>query len=456
MASSADRVFHTLELAQQIVYELEIKDLFKALPITKALWTSNAPDYIWREHLSRLGFLDYALQTSYCLRTLYLRISQTIDAINHGVNPVSTLRKVEKPEGQYDFVITAFEEDMDAPLVSRTSNQDFSINDIYVLNEGGLQLLCKNNAFQPIKHMLRCSSVLGYENNSIVIRRLADWSVTARFDLCTIFGTDNPNIAALRWGIHEGYFIREKLFQKQRRGNLHTLFEIWDKQASKRGEFSYPGNGGKYFYSRLGRHYMTAVSVFHARTWNLDSLELVFQYTLSDEDRDEQRYFKYREGIVFLCDGSDIPTFERYWPVDGRQVPRKRAEMIRVSRPGSMREFSDGSRILWSKWLTLYNSEGDKVRRFDLKQNWSEGCYLNGGILFDQFFYSIFHFEESSCASLIVYSKTGDELTSMLLDRQGRSFTCSVDVLGRLVIAYETNELGLDELEIIDFRGILD
>ncbi|KAG8361824.1 hypothetical protein FVEN_g12619 [Fusarium venenatum] len=35
--SAADRVFHILELAQQIVYELEFKNLFKAFPITKDL-----------------------------------------------------------------------------------------------------------------------------------------------------------------------------------------------------------------------------------------------------------------------------------------------------------------------------------------------------------------------------------------------------------------------------------
>ncbi|KAJ0148720.1 NAD-specific glutamate dehydrogenase [Fusarium oxysporum f. sp. albedinis] len=76
MANSADRVFHTLELAQQIVFELELKDFFRALSITKRLWESQVPNHVWEEHLMRLGYpLQAIRQTSYSLKTCYTRIS---------------------------------------------------------------------------------------------------------------------------------------------------------------------------------------------------------------------------------------------------------------------------------------------------------------------------------------------------------------------------------------------
>jgi hypothetical protein len=43
----------------------------------------------------------------------------------------------------------------------------------------------------------------------------------------------------------------------------------------------------------------------------------------------------------------------------------------------------------------------------------------------------------------------------MLLERQDRWYTWFVDILGRLVIVYGDADGGLDELEIVDFRGIL-
>jgi hypothetical protein len=88
MANSADRVFHTLELAQQIVFELELKDFCRTLSITKRLWESKVPDHVWEEQLMRLGYPRHDIRrTSHPLRTCYRSVSQAADDISHGVKP---------------------------------------------------------------------------------------------------------------------------------------------------------------------------------------------------------------------------------------------------------------------------------------------------------------------------------------------------------------------------------
>ena len=89
-------------------------------------------------------------------------------------------------------------------------------------------------------------------------------------------------------------------------------------------------------------------------------------------------------GIAYICDG--LAKVSEYWAVDGRPISRKVAEMEFNS--DHSRKFSDGSRILWEKWLTLYTKEGDVVQRFKVKQ--VEGqYYLEAGILFDRFIFCI-------------------------------------------------------------------
>ncbi|KAF4451359.1 hypothetical protein F53441_5625 [Fusarium austroafricanum] len=491
MTDAADRVFHTLELAQQIVFELELKDFFRALAITRALWEGQIPDCVWEEHFMRLGYPDYAIRrTSQPLRACYMCISQAIDAINHEVSPSSTLLKMKDKCGG-KFVYSRCHEDMTAPLVFQSSWFGFDVTDVFMLDLEELRLLHAKTKTSPDYLTFKGSTVIGFEYKNqhddidnaevggedseadeesdededrefsyetlqyggakyVVLRKLEDWSLIAKFDP----KHSGINESACWWKNFRLY--DEFLIVSYHLGQEKTLFEIWDSKGSKHGEIVFPAFAVYQYdyHSSFGNHYLTIYALPNrtpkiAQTWNLDRVELVFEHTMSEENL----HLQARNGILYKYSWRD-PLPVDYWAVDGRSISRKASEMLWKFSPLSGRAFSDGTKVIWEDWLTLYTSEGDIVRRYDLKNNEDEGCYLEGGILFDRFFFSIFWFEESSCASLVVYSKTGEELTSMLLERQDRVFTWFVDVMGRLVLVYEDDECQMDELEMIDFRGI--
>ncbi|KAM0201730.1 hypothetical protein ACHAPA_003828 [Fusarium lateritium] len=454
MANSADQVFHTLELAQQIVYELELKDLFRALPITKGLWESKVPDYVWEEHLERLGYPSHVMQeTSQSLRTSYLCISQAVDAISRGVSPVSTIDKIGLKR-QKPFINASCEKDMVPPLVCQSSSSDFTTCDIYTLDCGELRLLHADKSMAPKCLAFNGASVMGWEpEHYIVVRKLEDWSLMSRFENNILLNVD---AGSAEWEVYEDFIISHYSFRPEGADQRHTMVEFWDNRGSKRGEVVFPTGGSINYYSYKGNHYVTISSRWLIQSWNLKSLELDYEYAISEEDQNDGLYIVIREGIIFQWNISNPESRKLdYWAADGRHVTRKLSSMILKFDPDWGRIFSDGSRVTWRSWLTLYDNEGEVVKRSDLKNNLRVGDALRGGILFDRFFFSIFHFEESSCASLVIYSKTGEELTSMLLERQDRWYTWFVDILGRLVIVYGDADGGLDELEIVDFRGIL-
>ncbi|KAM0352921.1 hypothetical protein ACHAPU_001805 [Fusarium lateritium] len=457
MANSADQVFHTLELAQQIVYELELRDLFKALSITKSLWESKVPDSVCAEHLKRLGYPHHVIRkTSQSLWTSYHRITQAVDAISRGVSPISTINKI-RTKRQKPFINASCEKDMVAPLVCQSSSPDFTTCDVYTLDCGELRLLHAGTSTSPKCLAFNGTSVMGWEDeHHIVIRKLKDWSLMARFESNTPSGTETGFRPEKEWDVYEDFIISHYSIRSEDLNQQQIMFEFWDRQGSKRGEVVFPTTGNINYYSYKDSHYIAVAGQWLIKSWNLESLELNYEYVIPDEDQDGGMYFFVKEGVVFHWNTSDpVSRKLRHWTVDGRHISKQVAMLILKFDPDWGRMFSDGTRVTWRSWLTLYDNEGEVVRRYDLKNNLRVGDSLRGGILFDRFFFSIFHFGDSSCASLVVYSKTGEELTSMLLGRQGRWFTWFVDILGRLVIVYEDADGGLDELEIIDFRGKL-
>ncbi|KAH7215009.1 hypothetical protein DER44DRAFT_806155 [Fusarium oxysporum] len=222
-------------------------------------------------------------------------------------------------------------------------------------------------------------------------------------------------------------------------GVIQTWFDIWDVQGTKRGEIivAKQGFADDPFHSNADSHYLTILS----NAWFEDG-----QQTIQTWDLERMESFlPYKNGIVYICD--DSGRISEHWAVDGRPISRKMADMEWNS--DRSRKFSDGSRIVWAKWLTLYTNEGDVVQRFKVKQG--KGYRLEAGILFDRFFFSISWREKSKHATLTVYSKTGKKLTSSRVAVRGRCLRWFIDIAGRLVLIRDT----CTSMEIVDFRGLL-
>ncbi|CAG7565130.1 unnamed protein product [Fusarium equiseti] len=175
----ADRVFHTLELAQQIVYELELGDLFRALPITKELWESRVPDRVWIDHLKRLGYPDYVIRdTSYCLRTCYLSISQAVVGIRGYVAPVFKRTKMETIRKKR-YMRSSCTQQMEPPFVLHSSNRHGG-GDLYILDGDDLSLVKTDVLVLPSKRVFNGSYVTATEDSdSLAVRRLDNWSLAA-------------------------------------------------------------------------------------------------------------------------------------------------------------------------------------------------------------------------------------------------------------------------------------
>ncbi|KAL4732584.1 hypothetical protein ACLX1H_001602 [Fusarium chlamydosporum] len=307
---SADRVFHILELAQQIVYKLELKDLFRTLSITRDLWQSKVLDHVWAEHLERLGYPDYVVrETSKCLRTCYLSISQAVVAISQGVKPTSKLvRMKDLRVGDYEYIqCERIMGDMEPPALMCQTPRAFNYpgslgrkRDLYTLDGGDLKLLMANVTEYPLGRICNGSSVVEEESDgSYVVRKLKDWSVTARFECSDMSVSGGERI----WSFHDGFFF----------GNLgewrepdESAWEVWDTQGLKLGPVTYSRSAqttlDEVCHSNQGDHYLTRASRTHVKSWKLDPFGLVFERHLSAEDEAKGRFFGGAEGIVALLE----------------------------------------------------------------------------------------------------------------------------------------------------------
>ncbi|KAF5630574.1 hypothetical protein F52700_7255 [Fusarium sp. NRRL 52700] len=434
MTNLADRVFHTLELAQQIVFELELKDFFRASLITKGLWESRVPNRVWEEHLTRLGYSLHTIrQTRHCLKSCYLSISQAVDAISHGVSPRSNLMRLEDELGGNHTYEYHYDGDMAAPLIIQSTPPHKAAEkcNIFAIDLEDLRLLFTDVENFPGDVVFNGTVLLGvdYSVNDIdsppvVLYSLDDWSL-----MNMLTNTRLSNNEGMSWlrdcQLYNNFIIISYVVFDQAQDVIQTWMDIWDVQGTKRGEIIVPEQGftADLFHYNDGSHYLTIVSnpLFGDRrqtniqTWDLERLELTYEYTTSQEDMDQDQHCHATNGIVYIC--NDLAEISEYWAVEGRPISRKVAEMKFNSDYST--KFSDGSRIAWDKWLTLYTKEGDVVQRFKVRQVKWFYC-LEAGILFDRFIFSISWREKSKRATLMICSKTGEKLTRTRLDVRGR------------------------------------
>ncbi|KAF4503157.1 hypothetical protein FAGAP_588 [Fusarium agapanthi] len=464
MANSADRVFHTLELAQQIVFELELKDFFRALSITKGLWESRVPNHVWEEHLMRLGYpLHTIRQTRHSLESCYMSISQAADAISHGVSPGSNRMRLEDELGGNHRYEYHYDGDMAAPLIIQSSPPDKASDkcNIFAIDLEDLRLLFTDIENIPKDVVFNGTILLGVDHSlddiespPVVLYSLDDWSLTNKLINTRLSNDENINWLGDYQLYHNFILITHVMFN-QTMDVTETWMDIWDVEGTKRGEIIIPEQGvaDDPFHSDDGSHYLTILSSPSLdnvprtmQTWDLERMELTYECTISQEDVDQNHGYHTTNGVVYICD--DLAEISEYWAVDGRPISRKVAEMEFNS--GYSRKFSDGSRIVWDKWLTLYTKEGDVVQRFKVKQVYGYYC-LEAGILFDRFIFSISWREKSKHATLMIYSKTGEKLTRTRLDVRGRCLRWFIDIAGRLVLIWDMSTC----MEIVDFRGLL-
>ncbi|KAG7407454.1 hypothetical protein LZL87_005737 [Fusarium oxysporum] len=401
MANSADRVFHTVELAQQIVFELELKDFFRALLITKGLWESQVPNHVWEEHLMRLGYPVHAIrQTSHSLKTCCMSISQAADAISHGVNPGSKLMELKDELGGNYTYNSHYDGDMAPPLIIQSSLPDKAGNKckIFTIDLEEPRLLFTDIENFPKDVVFSGTALLGIhysvdeiDSPPVVLYSLDDWYLTAKLTNNHL-GNGEMIIWLRDYQLYKNFILISYIMFDQTEGVIQIWFDIWDVQGTKRGEIIVPKQGfaDDPFHSNAGSHYLTILSSPSAadgpptiRTWDLERMELTYECTISQEDMDEDHSCHTTNGIVYICDHSGI--ISEYWGVDGRPISRKMADMEWNS--DRSRKFPDGSRIVWTKWLTLYTKEGDVVQRFKAKQG--KGYCLEAGILFERFIFSI-------------------------------------------------------------------
>jgi hypothetical protein len=461
VGDSADRVFHILELAQQIVYELELKDFFRALPITKDLWESKIPDRVWADHLKRLGYPDHVIRnTSQCLRTCYVSISQAVDAISRNVESTSKTIHIEKIR-EKNYVYSKCGNGMEPPFLLQSSSPPYfpglgQTADLYVLDGEDLKLLKPNVTTLPFLRIYDGSFIVGQDDSeSYVMRKFEDWSLTAQFEIQPGDPSSGGNLENKTWNFHDEFIISKYKSPWEEEGHPFHIIEFWDKQGLKRGESTSPGLCCIDFYSSKGNHYLTLWSPSHVKSWKLDTLDVLFELTLSASDIKDTWRFNVFEGIVFLrCYFGENKALPRYWTVNGRPMSRKVAEMLRYGQHSTALKFSDGCRVFWGHKLMLCDDKRGIIKKFDREDNDTEWQNLECGFLFDRFFFIISSCCDSGDRSLTVYSKEGDEVTSIVMERWRRgSFDYFVDILGRLVLIHKPDCRYVDKIEVIDFRG---
>ncbi|CZS82652.1 unnamed protein product [Fusarium graminearum] len=329
--SVADRVFHILEIAQLIVCELELKDLFRALPITRDLWETRdkIPDRVWAHHLRRLGYPDYVIRdTSYCLRTSYISIAQAVHGISRGVRPKSE-RIITKDYGKGKYIRLSCEGNMEPPLMFLSSNPGIYRNprgNMHTLDGIVLKLLTKRGE-EPFHRICDSNSALvSGPNRSFKARRLKDWSLTARFKNFNL--PDGTEI--------ERYFF----IQRQTRGQHMSFSSI---------------NGCQYF--------TVTSSSSRATTWRLDTLDIVFERSLSTEEKRKGYTLRLRGGVLDLLSSSG--EILGHWLVDGGETSAEVAEMLRDCAYCPIRKFSDGHRVSCDlRHPVLWDKEGNPIKDF--------------------------------------------------------------------------------------------
>lgn len=484
-------MFHTLELAQQIVYELELGDLFRALSITKELWESRVPDRVWIDHLRRLGYPDYVIRnTSYCLRTCYLSISQAVAGIRGCVALVFKQTKMETVRKKR-YMRSSCAQQMEPPFVFQSSHRHGG-GDFYILDGDDLSLVKTDVLALPSKRVFIGSHGMATEDSeSLAVHRLDNWSLTATYPN-NPYSAEYTDSRTRDWHFYDKFIVIIYL-PSASEPIENDLIEFWEQKGLKRGESiifdrknlvptSIHGFGNPnffcllpvypylretdgllsrfrceriHYYSNQTNHYLTYVTKSHVKSWNLDTLEVVLEHSLSEEDNERGYIFAASEGVVFL---GSLLQIRWKWTVDGRHISDKAAvTLCRNLCRMSPLHFSDGWGISRSLLRAdLHNSEGDP------KEIWC--AFLSSGlehygILFDMFSFSLGRNladgsgVDSEIRALHILTKEGERLGTVYFKNDRRQCNWFIDILGRLVLIYEDADGHMEEWQTIDFRG---
>ncbi|KAJ4200437.1 hypothetical protein NW767_007501 [Fusarium falciforme] len=442
MTHPADRVFHTLELAQHIVHHLEEKDLFTALGITKALWESKEPVSAWREYIRRFGYADSLIDQytdRYHLRDIYLRICRSADAISRGTNP--KCKRIDLRDDDPDDSLVCMGK-QDVHYLSRQLVEDEI--DIYTLDHRGLKLLHKGKAMRIMSCFDNSSRLLGNEDDQIVARNIKDWSLSGSF---------GPYRPLQQWWTQDQHVLT---FHVTKEGETSkTVFEVWDAHGVKRGELVHPEDGCTFHdVEKPGENLMATGSERHVRVWDLDTLKCVYEYSAPEDSPGAM--LDLHQNIVFYTPHIGW-WFTDFWTTDGSPITRARAELVTRAN-SSWCKFSDGTMVIYPWDLTLCDPEGTELFAIYYSSNLEEPYDLDAGILLDRFFFTVIKridYEEQETvlwpAELKIYAKDGEELGTKILRKGERTHRWFVDIFGRLVFVYQDSNEALEELEVVDF-----
>ncbi|CCT74106.1 uncharacterized protein FFB20_01114 [Fusarium fujikuroi] len=351
-----------------------------------------------------------------------------------------------------------YDSDMAAPLIAKTSRPVNAAEkcNIFMVDLEDLRLLFTDvenfpeyAVFNGTFHLGMDCSVDDIASPPVVLYSVDDWSLINKFT-DTHLNSDGGINWLRNFQIYNNFILITYVMFDQIWDITQIWMDIWDVQGTKRGEIMVPEQGfaDDPFRSKDGSHYLTILSnpLFESvpqtvQTWDLERMELTYECTITQEDRDKDHGCHATNGIVYIC--NNLTEISEYWAVDGRPISRKVTEMEFNSNHS--RKFSDGSRIVWDKWLTLYTKEGDVVKQV-------KGYYrLEAGILFDRFIFSMSWREKSKHAIFMVHSKTEKKLAWNSLDVRGRCLRWFINIGGRLVLIWDMSTC----MEIVDFRGLL-
>ncbi|KAI8661825.1 hypothetical protein NCS55_01053700 [Fusarium keratoplasticum] len=442
MTQPADRVFHTLELAQHIVHHLEEKDLFTALGITKALWESKEPVSAWREYIRRFGYADSLIDQytdRYHLRDIYLRICRSADAINRGTNP--KCKRIDLRSDDPDDSLVCMGK-QDVHYLSRQLVEDEI--DIYTLDHRGLKLLHKGKTMRLMCCFDNSSRLLGNEDDQIVARNIKDWSLSGSF------GAYRP---LQQWWTQDRHVLTFRVTEDGETSK--TIFEVWDAHGVKRGELVHPEHGCTFHdVEKPGENLMATGSERHVRVWDLDTLKCVYEYSAPEDN--PSAMLDLHQNIVFYTPHIGL-WFTDFWTTDGSPITRARAELVTRAN-SSWCKFSDGTMVTYPWDMTLCDPEGAELFAIYYSSNLEEPYELDAGILLDRFFFTVIKridYEEPETvvwpAELKIYAKDGEELGTKILRKGQRTHRWFVDIFGRLVFVYQDSNEALEELEVVDF-----
>ncbi|KAI8715731.1 hypothetical protein NCS52_01081400 [Fusarium sp. LHS14.1] len=440
MTHPADRVFHTLELAQHIVHHLEEKDLFIALGITKDLWKSREPVSAWREYIRRFGYTDSLIDQytdRYHPRDIYLRICRSADAIRRGTNP--KCKRIDLRDDPDDSLVSMGRQDVH--YLSRQLLEDTI--DIYRLDHRGMNLLHKGKNMRLISCFDNSSRLLGNEDDQIVARNIKDWSLSGSF---------GPYRPLQQWWTQDRYVLT--VHETEQDEASKTIFEVWDAHGVKRGELVHPEHGCTFHdLERSGENHMATGSSRHIRVWDLDTLKCVYQYEAPEDN--PSVILELHQNIVFYTPYIGL-WFTDFWTTDGSPVTRPRAESV-IRSNSCWCKFSDGTMVTYPWEMTLCAPDGGDLYAVYYGSDREESYELDAGIILDRFFFTVVKpndYEEDTVikpAELKIYAKDGEELGSKILHKGGRNHRWFVDIFGRLVFVYQDKNDWLEELEVVDF-----